>query len=138
LQGDVSGFRRAYVKRMFPRFFVRKQASLLNCFSQSAIVLLDDCVAFTSEVFEFLAVHNPYGAASIANDLLPGGPVVRPGGKSRLPAHGIWRWRAPKAQDTGEHCTGARLLAHADSFVCPPGQDQFAPKCVTTGFQGFR
>jgi hypothetical protein len=25
-------------------------------------------------------------------------------------------------------------LAHADSFVCPPGQDQFAPKCVTTDF----
>jgi hypothetical protein len=37
--------------------------------SEPAIILLDDCVAFTSELFEFVAVQNPYGAARIANDL---------------------------------------------------------------------
>jgi hypothetical protein len=37
--------------------------------SEPAIILLDNCVAFTSELFEFVAVQNPHSAARIANDL---------------------------------------------------------------------
>jgi hypothetical protein len=48
----------------------RSRRSFQTVSIKSAIVLLDDCVAFTGELFEFVAVQNPYGAARIANDLL--------------------------------------------------------------------
>jgi hypothetical protein len=58
------------MKRILPRFFAWKQACPLKQFpSGPGIVLSDDCVAFTSELFEFLAAQNPHGAARIANDL---------------------------------------------------------------------
>jgi hypothetical protein len=46
------------------------RGSLRLCLARSQrMVLSDDCIAFTSKLFEFLAVQNPYRDARIANDL---------------------------------------------------------------------
>jgi len=48
----------------------RRPRLAASCLAQSQrMVLSDDCIAFTSKLFEFLAVQNPYREARIANDL---------------------------------------------------------------------